>query len=132
MLDHGLAVLRDRHQAAERRSFPIAGTQDDRDDACFLAMMALQRTRHLDVVAILGGDEIGTDQQQDDVGAVELVADLAVELVARSNAAVVPCGDRALTFEGGKMLLKLVSKILIRVRMGHDHMHGLWNSLVAR
>ena len=35
-------------------------------------------------------------------------------------------------FEGGKMLLKLVSKVLIRVRIGHDHMHDLWNSLVAQ
>ena len=63
---------------------------ENRGYTCFTVVVALQRTRHLDIVAVVGIDEVGTDQQQYDVGRVELLANLALKLITPEQ-----CGGRA-------------------------------------
>ena len=125
MLGDRPAIPGDRHQAAEWRALPVAGAEDNGDDARFATLLTLQRTTHLDVVAIVGVHEIDADQQQDDVGGVQFVADSAVKRLARRDAAIMPGGNCALPLEAGQVLFKLVPEILVPMRVGHEDMgHG--------
>ena len=78
VLDHGFAVRGHGHERAERGAVPVAGTKDDGDDARFTAFVAFHRTHHLDVMAVVGGEEVCADKQQNDICGVELFVDLAV------------------------------------------------------
>lgn len=49
-------------------------TQDDRVDHGLPLVVPLHRSRHLAIVAVFGGQEIGTDEQQHDVGTEEFFA----------------------------------------------------------
>ena len=58
----GFAVRGHGHQPAEGCVFPVAGTQDDGDDARLASLVALHRAHHFDVVAIVGGEEVRAHQ----------------------------------------------------------------------
>ena len=108
---------------------PVAGTQDDGDDARLATFMALHRAHHLDVVAVIGGEKVGAHQEQDDVRAVKVVVDLSVQVLARADSAVVPSRDNAVATEPGEVLLELVAQRFVGVRIGEEHMgHGWWTS----
>lgn len=125
MLDDGFAVGWHPHEAAERSVMPVAGTQDDGDDARLAPFVTLHRAHHFDVVAVVGRDEVRADQQQNNVRAVELVVDLAVEILAGADAAIVPGCDRALAAEPGEVLLEFVAQRFVRVRIREEDMgHG--------
>jgi len=47
-----------------------------------LAASSLHRPSHLDVVTVIGGEEVGADEQQYDVGPLKLLADPTGELIA--------------------------------------------------
>ena len=50
----------------------------------------------LNVAAVAGCEEVGTDQQQDNPGVLEVLADGPVPLGAGLDAAVVPAADDSL------------------------------------
>jgi hypothetical protein len=45
---------------------PIAWCENHRDDSCIAGVVPLQRTGHLQVIAIVGCDKVGADEEEDD------------------------------------------------------------------
>ena len=108
---------------------PVAGTQDDRDNAGLAPFVALHRARHLNAVAVIGAEEVRAQQEQYDVRAEQLIVDLSVETLAGSDPPIVPCRDHALAEESSEVLLELVSQYLVGVRATEEDMsHGRWAS----
>ena len=104
---------------------PVAGAKDDRYNACLAPFVALHRAIHLDVIAVVGGEKVGADQEQHDVGGVQMIVDLAVEVLAGSNSAIVPSRNYALPEEAGKVLLEFVAQGFVRMRVGDEDVgHG--------
>ena len=68
---------------------PATGPRDNRNDADLAGGLALQGDLHL-LVAVVGGDEVGAEQQQYDVGALQVLVDPAFPFLPGSQAAVVP------------------------------------------
>lgn len=77
--------------------------------------MTLHSPRHLDVVAIVRSDEVGADQQQDDLIAVDVFVDGSIDLLASIYASIMPSVDNPLPPEHRKLLLKLISQRLVSV-----------------
>ena len=101
---------------------PVAGAQDDGNDAGLSPFVALHGADHLDVIAVVGCEEVRAHQEQHDVRGVELIVDLAVQFLTGANSAIMPSRDHVLAAEHGKMFLKLVSQRLVGVRVGEKDM----------
>ena len=80
-------------------TLPVAGREDHRHDRQAVGLAALDEVFHLDVRTVLGIEEALADQDQGDVGLLELRADLVVPLLARGQAPVDP-ELRAVLFQG--------------------------------
>jgi hypothetical protein len=100
---------------------------------------ALDRAHHLLLVAEVGGQEVGTDQQQDDVGRLELAIDLAPPLAPRLDVVVEPLGDQAVPPQHRHVLAQLPEHVhvgmAVRVEdpQGHDAMlTGLRREIASR
>ena len=74
--------LSERLKYLERSALPVHIPQNDRNNSCHLAVMSLQRSFHLKIVAIVRGYESGVDHQQDDVCCLQIFIDLAFLLLA--------------------------------------------------
>ena len=98
-LRDGIAVLGQALQGGEISCLPIAGADDDGDDASLFGFVALQSTLHLLLVAIVGGEEVGADEQEDEPGLLQVGVDVVGPVVAGEDLAVVPGGDEMLPFE---------------------------------
>jgi hypothetical protein len=99
-------VLRQRLKLAEGGALPVvAVTEDDRDDARLTRLVPLHRSRHFDVVAVVGGEKIGADEQEDDVGRLQVLVYLLVPFLAGVNAAVAPVTNHAVTPEHDQVSL---------------------------
>ena len=83
----------------ERGELPIARAQDNWNDSGGYELMQLHRALHFNVVAVIGGEEVRADEEQDDVRGVELVADCAPPLRAGTDAAVVSLRDEAFSLQ---------------------------------
>jgi hypothetical protein len=82
--------------------------------------MTLHCMGHLNVMAVIRGDEVRGHQQQDDVGPFELDPHSRVEVVAGPEAAIVPRLDQALTLHGREGDLQPVAQHLVLVRVGEE------------
>ncbi len=65
--------------------------------------MAFERAVHLFFVAVIRIDEVGADEQQDDVCAFEIFVDLLAPVIARFDGAVVPRLDELQASQGAEM-----------------------------
>jgi hypothetical protein len=90
---------------------------------------AWQRALHLHLVAIVRGEKVRADQQQDQVSALQLLVDALAQRIARGDAPVMPGGNRARALERRQLHLKLVAQGFVVVRVGKEHMAGSPNSL---
>ena len=113
-----LAIFRHRLQAAERRPLPPAGAEDDRNYPRLAKLMSRKCLRHLLAPAIVGGNEVGTDQQQDDVGRCQLPVYLSFPLVAGTDHPVVPFGDQLASTQEREMRFEFAAERLVAVRVG--------------
>jgi hypothetical protein len=53
--------------------FPIAGLEQDRDDHRLATVLTTEGSLHFDTVAAIGGEEVGANEQENDLrGAVLL------------------------------------------------------------
>ena len=76
--------------------------------------------------------KVRAHQQQDDVRTVELVVDLAVQILAGADSAIMPSRDDAVATEPGKVLLEFVAQRFVGVRIGEEDMgHGRWVDLLG-
>ena len=60
-----------RAAIGQREHLPIGWTRQDGDDTCLPGLVALEGTVHRLIVAEIVGDEIGGDEQEDDIGVFE-------------------------------------------------------------
>lgn len=74
-------------------------TQDDWNYLCLAFIMPFHGPLHLDVIAIIGGHEIGADQQQDDLRLFQMIVDLTLLLLAGADQTIMPGGDDAVTLQ---------------------------------
>ena len=65
-------IIRQCLQFLERCAGIVAGAQEDGDDASLACVVTLHGTLYLCAVAVLGGDEVGADEQENDAGGVEV------------------------------------------------------------
>src|SRR5262249_44962062 len=117
-------VLREGLELRKRGARPVAGTEDDRDDERLPCVVALERARHLLVVAVVRGDEGGADEEEHDVRLREVVVDGAGPLGARADLAIVPALDVALALQEGKVLLEPVTEGLVLVGVAVEELEG--------
>jgi hypothetical protein len=59
------AIFGEYLEFTEGGAFPVTGAQNDWNDAGIACIMTLNGSLHLDVVAIIGCHDGGTDEQQD-------------------------------------------------------------------
>ncbi len=85
----GLAVFGQRLVGVHGQVLPVAGPCDDRNDAGLAGSLALQRDLHL-LAALVGTDEVGAEQEQYEIGTLQVFVDFAFPLLARRDAAVAP------------------------------------------
>lgn len=82
--------------------------------------MAFDRVFELNVPAIRGADKAGTDQNQDDVGGLQLLSDFLVDAVAGQHLAIMPYLDEPGPLQGNQVIAKLIAQHLILVRIGKE------------
>ena len=77
---------------------PITWPQYHWDDLCFSTLVSLHRPFHLCLVAVVRIDEIGTDEEENDVRRIQVLVDRPVEFRACCDPAIVPGRNDALAF----------------------------------
>ena len=77
--------------------------------------MTRQGTLHLNLIAIVGGQEVSADQEKDNICLVKVPVDLALPLLPCNDPPVVPACDESLSSEQGQVCLKGVTHGLIPV-----------------
>lgn len=87
--------------------------------------MSLQGPLHLDVPAVVGVHEVGTDQQEDDPSCVEVPVNLPLPLGTRSDLAVVPVVDDPEPLEDAQGLQQLTAERLVLVGVGEEDLGGV-------
>src|SRR5438067_960769 len=87
---HRLALSRQHLQLCEWRTFPIARTQDNGQDARLIGFVPGNSLCHLDAIAKVGGHKIGADEQEDDIGSVEMSQNLRARFCPWSDIAIIP------------------------------------------
>jgi len=92
---------------------PVARTEDDGDDDSFTCLVPLHRPRHLPLVAIIGREEVGAHQQQNDVVGLDVPVDFPREILTSADPSVVPDLDDPLPLEQRKLLFDLIAQRLV-------------------
>lgn len=104
---------------------PVGRPKEDRDDAGLAGVVTFEGARHLAVEAVIGGKEVGADEEEDHLGLAEVLVDLASPRVSGSDAAVMPTLEEALAFEEGEVDLQLVTERLVLVGIAEEEADGL-------
>ncbi len=79
--------------------------------------MTLHRSLKLNIIAIRRGEKIRTHQKQYNIGSLERIADLMVDLIPYWNPAVVPYVNSPFTLQRSEMNFKLIAQFLVLVRI---------------
>src|SRR4051794_31072202 len=105
-----------RLELCKRSVVPIVNVaQNDWNNAGLSLLVSFHCTLHFNVMAIVGGHEVGANQKQDDLGSVKVSIYLAGPLLSCTNLAVVPRVDHAFALEDSEVSLELVAKSFILV-----------------
>jgi hypothetical protein len=83
--------------------------------AGFSRRVAVQGVLHLDIEAIIRSQEIGADQQQDDVGFLEIPVDRLLPEIARADLPVVPASHQTLPLEQLEVLRQFIPQRFVAV-----------------
>jgi len=87
--------------------------------------MALNGLLQLNAPAVVRVDEVGTDQQQNDIGGFEVVVNGLCPVGAASNLPVIPGLDEPLAFEGGQVGPEIVQYGFVFVGVGDEGGDGV-------
>ena len=79
--------------------------------------MALKRGLHLDIEAVIGSQKVGADQQQYDVGFLEIAVDRLLPLIAGADLAIVPGPQETLSLKQFQVLCEFVPQMLVAMRI---------------
>jgi hypothetical protein len=80
---------------------------------------------HLDAPAVFRVDEVGADQEQDQLGALQAAVDLARPVVAGEELAVVPGLDQPLPLQELQALLQADAETVVLVGVAEEDAKGL-------
>ena len=120
-----LALLGHRLKVFEFQPHPVAGFQDHRHDDRLAVLAPLHGLLELDPGAIVRRDEVRADQQQDDVGGLEVAVDLIRPVLTWFDLVVGPLVDEPVPFQRCQVLFELQFQILIRVGVGNEERNRL-------
>jgi hypothetical protein len=81
----------------------------------------LHRLRHLPFVAVIGREEVGAHQQQNDVVGLDMPVDFFRKILTGTDPSVVPDLDDPLPLEQRKLLFDLVPQRLVGMRIREKH-----------
>ena len=109
----GLVVFGQHIELTERGTLPVYGTQQDGNDVGLAGLVPLDGTLDFEVVAGVVGDRVGADQQQNDIGGVELLVDGLGAIVTGENLVAAPATDDVMAFEQGEMVGQLGLQIFV-------------------
>src|SRR5947209_5437395 len=98
--------------------------ENDRNDACCAFVVSLHRSFGFDAVAVIGGNEVWTDQQQDDVSLVEMCINLGGPCSSSTDIAIVPLGNQSLPLKRTQMGSEPLAPVFILVGIGIEHFDG--------
>lgn len=89
---------------SKRGCLPIAGTHQNRNDGGLTSLAAFQCREHFSAMTILGGQEIGADQQEDQSGSLQMFVNDVRPVHARLDVTIMPVSDEAIMPELTHML----------------------------
>ncbi len=92
----------------------VAGAQYHRDDNRLSGRVPLHRALHLDVIAVVGSDEVGADQQQNDVVDFDMLLNGTGKLLTRTDPPVMPGLDDPAA-SGGRAEFDLIPQRLVHM-----------------
>jgi hypothetical protein len=119
----GLAVPGQALEFSERGKCPcVDRVKNDRNHQRRAFLMTLHGTADFEVPDVVGVDEVVADQEQDDVGLVELPFDFRVPLGGGVDSTVVPILDDAQAPEYGEAGLEPVAQALVLVGVGIEQL----------
>ena len=104
---------------------PGAGRDDDRQQLALAGLVALQRASQLDAVDVGGVQEVLGDEEDDEVGLLELLADRVVPLVADRDLAVVERGDDAAVAKAAEVARQVAEPPLVLLGVGDEDADGV-------
>jgi len=99
--------------------------QQHRDDMGFAALVTLQRPHHFSAVAVLRGQKVGANEQQDNMSCVEMNIDLLNGFLARADLSGMPGGDESTIFQVAEMILQLIAEVLVSPSIGEEDLDAL-------
>src|SRR6266849_3979657 len=91
--------------------------------------MSLHRPLEFDTVAIVGGKELRTDEQEDHGSAVQVVVDGLFPIGASNDLAHMPQRDLCLSLQEAQVLLKRTEKRFVGRRISAENLDGCWRRL---
>src|SRR5438874_11232627 len=92
---------------------PVHMTHNDGNNPRLSALMPLEGSLHLDTVAILGIHEVGTDEQENNLGGIEVLTDLVLPFASCANITIMPRRDEPLALQGPQVSLDLVEQFIL-------------------
>ncbi len=116
----GLGIGGKGLEAAQLRGCPVRRLEDHRNHPGFAAIVALEGPFHLDVGAIVGGQERSAHQHQDDVGSGEILIDRSRPFLPGHDLAIVPGLNHALSLQRGEMIIQGLAQLLVLVGVGDE------------
>ena len=120
----------------------VVGAEQDRDHLGPLGAEPLERPPQLDVVEVVGGEEIRAHEEQDHLGLFEVAIDRAAPLFAGADPAGAPAAHVALALQQREVRLQLPPKLFVlggvteenvdRSSLGHGVVRGGATKIVTK
>jgi hypothetical protein len=79
---------------------------------------------HFSSVAVIRVDEVGTDQQQDEISSCEALGDCGIDLCAGRYFPVVPGFDERASAQWRKVFIEFLAQSLVAMRVRQKHAHA--------
>ena len=117
----GFVVTGKRLQLSQWGVFPIHRAHEDGNDTGCTGLMSPYGFLELDSPAIVGGEEVRTDEQENHAGRLQMAIDLVRPFCSRHDLAVVPGGDESLPLQETQMFLQFNFPELIFGSIGKEH-----------
>src|SRR5262249_45287396 len=112
---HGTRVLGQALQLAKQRRLPVGRTQEDWDPTSLATLVPCKGAAHFHIVAILGGEEVGADEQQNQVGGLQMIVNIARPFSATRDLAIMPDCNDTFTLQLAEMRQELVLQLCVFV-----------------
>src|SRR5580704_4531431 len=118
-----LPISRECLEFAESRIRPITRTQDNWNHASFACFMPSERTSQLDVIAIVGSEEVSADEQEHNIRRFYVIINMTLPFDTGCDLPIVPSHDDIVPLERAEMRFEPVSHLLVFVRVAEKELY---------